>query len=156
MTERDPTGRDAHAPGAKLDQGKPRPDLVLGAFAGALAAVTDVGTFGANKYTDHGWRSVPDGERRYADAQLRHYLKRKSGEVRDPDSGLLHLAHEAWNALAILQLHLDRESQTSRRLEAYRDEDIFAEMRPARIDVIGQNGNCGLHYDAPDISGEAE
>lgn len=104
--EADPTGRDQHQPGAKVDAGKPRPGLVLGAFSGALLEVTKVGTFGAKKYTDNGWLSVPDGFRRYEDAQLRHALYRHSGESHDPDSGLLHLAHEAWNALAKLELYI--------------------------------------------------
>lgn len=104
--EKDPNGIDAHAPGAKLDAGKLRPALVLGGFANALIAVTKVGTDGANKYTDNGWKEVANGFARYSDAEARHRLKRESGETTDPDSGSLHLAHEAWNALAKLELYL--------------------------------------------------
>lgn len=104
--EVDPHGVDQHSPGAKLDSGKPRGDLVLGSFCRALASVVDVGTFGANKYTDNGWLSVPDGIKRYSDARMRHYLKRKAGENFDEDSRLMHLAHEAWNVLAELELTL--------------------------------------------------
>lgn len=104
--ERDPTGREQHQPGAKLDAGKLRPALVLGGFARALTAVTAVGTFGAAKYTDNGWTSVPNGEERYDDANLRHWLKEKSGEAVDQDSELEHAAHAAWNALARLDLML--------------------------------------------------
>lgn len=106
MTEHDPTGRDQHEPGAKLDAGKPRPALVLGGFSRALAAVTEVGTFGAAKYSDNGWRSVPDGQQRYTDAMLRHWLADPCGLSPDPDSGLAHAAHLAWNALARLELML--------------------------------------------------
>ena len=53
--ELDPNGKDPHAPGAKLDQGKIRMGLVMGGFARALLAVGEVGTFGANKYSDNGW-----------------------------------------------------------------------------------------------------
>lgn len=104
--EIDPNGIDAHAPGAKLDAGKLRPALVLGGFSNALLAVTEVGTDGANKYTDNGWKEVANGFARYSDAEARHRLKRESGETTDPDSGSLHLAHEAWNALAKLELYL--------------------------------------------------
>lgn len=104
--EKDPNGIDAHAPGAKLDAGKLRPALVLGGFANALIAVTKVGTDGANKYTDNGWKEVANGFARYSDAEARHRLKRESGETTDTDSGSLHLAHEAWNALAKLELYL--------------------------------------------------
>lgn len=106
MKERDPNGKDAHDKGSKLDAGKNRMSLVLGAFAPALIAVSEVGTVGANKYTDDGWLEVPNGIQRYDDAQLRHWAKRHSGETIDPDTKLLHAAHEAWNALAKLTLIL--------------------------------------------------
>jgi hypothetical protein len=106
VTEHDPTGRDQHEPGAKLDAGKPRPVLVLGGFVHALKAIIEVGTFGAAKYTDNGWRTVPDGPQRYTDAMLRHWLADPGGLSSDPDSGLAHAAHLAWNALARLELML--------------------------------------------------
>ena len=106
MNEHDPTGRDAHAPGAKLDAGKVRPALIIESMPRALWAVAEVGTFGANKYSENGWIGVPRGQERYADAGYRHILKRAMGEVIDPDSEKLHLAHEAWNALAKLELFL--------------------------------------------------
>lgn len=77
--------------------------LVLGDFKHAVVAVGEVGTFGANKYTDHGWLDVPQGPARYRDALLRHLF---ADETHDPESGLPHLAHAAWNALAILELEL--------------------------------------------------
>lgn len=95
-----------HAPGVKLDKGKPRAGLVLGGFSRALLAVADVGTFGAQKYTPHGWLSVPHGIERYTDAMVRHQLAEASGEQTDSESGLSHAAHAAWNALARLELLL--------------------------------------------------
>lgn len=89
--------------GVKLDQGKPRMSLVLGGFAEALTAVASVGTFGAQKYTDNGWREVPQGQERYTDALLRHLL---ASEDIDPESGHYHDAHVAWNALARLNLRI--------------------------------------------------
>lgn len=109
--ESDPSGKNQHEAGAKLDDGKVLADLVLGDFARALWAVAEVGTFGAKKYTKSGWLSVPDGLARYEDAQMRHRLKRQMGELVDDDSDLLHRAHEAWNALATLELHL-REQES--------------------------------------------
>ena len=106
MTETTPDGIDQHAPGAKVDAGKIRAGLVLGGFARALWKVAEIGTFGANKYTDNGWVEVTDGPARYDDAQMRHWLKDHIGEAVDPDSNLEHLAHEAWNALARLDLFL--------------------------------------------------
>lgn len=104
--EVDPLGKDQHEKGAKLDAGKIRAGLVLGDFSRALRAVSEIGTFGANKYTEHGWLSVPNGFERYSDAMLRHWLDECSGEAYAADSGLLHAAHLAWNALARLELLL--------------------------------------------------
>lgn len=104
--EKDPEGKDAHHLGAKLDAGKVRPSLVLQGFAHAVLAVAQVGTFGAGKYSDDGWRSVPNGSARYTDALLRHLLAEFTGEARDPQSAMLHATHAAWNALARLELML--------------------------------------------------
>lgn len=111
IAEKDPSGRDAHTPGAKLDAGKVRPALVLGGFARALLAVSRIGTFGAVKYTENGWIEVPKGEARYDDAKLRHWLTEKTGVEFDPDSAEEHAAHEAWNALARLDLILRRKEK---------------------------------------------
>jgi len=97
---------DQHSPGAKLDNEKPMLDLVLGDFARALQEVGKVGTMGARKYSEHGWLSVDRGETRYLSAGLRHYFFYREGEEIDPESGLSHLAHSAWNALAVLELYL--------------------------------------------------
>jgi hypothetical protein len=110
--ELDPNGLDQHAPGAKVDAGKLRPSLIIHGMARALWAVSEIGTAGAAKYTDGGWVLVPNGQARYEDADLRHMLKRAMGQRRDEDSGSLHLAHEAWNALAKLDLYL-REQEKS-------------------------------------------
>jgi hypothetical protein len=99
----------ATEPGVKLDQGKNRLGLVLGGFPRALKAVGEIGTFGARKYTDNGWESVPDGEKRYTDAMLRHLLAKFEGEENDPESGYTHAAHAAWNALAVLELALRKK-----------------------------------------------
>lgn len=102
--EKDPTGRQPHDPGAKLDQGKPRAGLLC-SFGKALLAVAEVATFGANKYTQDGWEEVPNGQARYTDALLRHLLIERTEPV-DPETHLPHAAHVAWNALARLELLL--------------------------------------------------
>lgn len=113
MIEKDPTGKSANEPGAKLDDGKILAGL-LDDFAMALLAVAEVGTFGAKKYTRGGWQSVPDGIQRYRDAMWRHLLQERH-ESCDQDSGLLHAAHRAWNALAELELIL-RDGQSDAAL----------------------------------------
>ena len=108
-SEKDPLGLDQHQAGAKLDSGKVRPSLVLNGFAAALAEVFEVAEGGAQKYTPYGWREVADGETRYNDAKLRHQNAAARGEVYDQATGLRHAAHEAWNALAVLQLHIEAD-----------------------------------------------
>lgn len=150
--ELDPSGKDPHEAGAKLDAGKNRLGLVLGGFSKALQEVGKVGTFGANKYTDNGWKSVENGKERYTDAMLRHYFKEVEGELKDKDSELLHAAHFAWNALARLELMLEDavwmhgadhmvktwQNDIGDRLEAAMDDE--------RMNIIARNGNDGLHY----------
>lgn len=91
--------------GVKHDTGKPRCSLVLGGFSHALLEVANVGTFGAQKYTDNGWLTVENGIERYSDALLRH-LFAENDSLTDHESDLLHAAHVAWNALARLELLL--------------------------------------------------
>ena len=112
MNEIDPNGKQAHEAGSKLDAGKNRLGLVFGGFARALEEVGRVGTFGANKYTDNGWQSVPNGIDRYTDAMYRHLMKEAQGEAIDPDSGTFHAAQAAWNALARLDLMIRKWDAT--------------------------------------------
>ena len=123
--------------GLKHDKGKPRPDLILRTMARAMLEVSKVAAFGAEKYADDNWLLVDDAKKRYADAKARHMLE---GAIRDHDfeSGLLHAAHEAWNALALLELKL--------RERAAPIVDKWPESADARIDAIGQKGNDGEHY----------
>jgi hypothetical protein len=109
--EQDPTGRNPHDPGAKLDAGKVsiwRGGLDY--FPRAIEKVAEISTFGARKYAWKGWESVPEGVERYSDALVRHLVAESKGEVLDPDSGLLHAAHAAWNALAVLELKLRKDN----------------------------------------------
>ncbi len=128
MSEIDPHGTDAHVAGAKLDGGKIRPSLVLGQFARALWQVCEVGTYGAKKYSDNGWLSVPNGMERYDDAQMRHWLKEKMGEECDADTDIRHQAHEAWNALAKLERSI-RIQEARAEAEAEAAEDFKNEVQ---------------------------
>lgn len=114
VAEADPHGIDQHAPGSKLDAGKMMPWLCIAGFAHALAAVADVTTKGAIKYTPNGWQSVPDGETRYMEAFGRHMLALGRGENIDADTGCLHKAQMIWNLLASLELELRRDNGWSR------------------------------------------
>ena len=104
----DPNNIPQHQPGAKLDAGKTRTGLMASGFSLALSRVAEVTTFGAAKYTPNGWLSVPSASERYTDALYRHLLAHPN-DKNDPESGIEHLAHAAWNLLAILELQLRKE-----------------------------------------------
>jgi hypothetical protein len=106
VLESDPLGRDPHEPGAKLDAGKLQPWLCIAGFSRALAAVADVTTKGAAKYTRNGWMSVPNGPERYMEGFARHMLRLGAGETIDADTGCRHKAQMIWNLLAALELEL--------------------------------------------------
>jgi hypothetical protein len=114
MKELDPNGKDAKTPGAKLDAGKcPVWQGLFDYFPMACQAVADVSAAGARKYAWKGWESVPDGVSRYRNAQGRHILHESIDGPFDPD-GFRHLAQNAWNALAALELTLREEKNASK------------------------------------------
>lgn len=99
------------SPGFKADKGKNRLGLIFKDFSRSLELIGEIATFGAEKYTDHGWLHVPDAEKRYRDALYRHLLAFERGEELDPETGLNHLGHAAWNVMAILDLKLRKEEK---------------------------------------------
>lgn len=111
--EQDPNGIPQHEPGAKCDLGKLRVGLMFKGFPRALLAVSEVVTYGAAKYTPLGFLEVPDAVDRYDDAKARHLLNGYI-EEKDPETKLLHMQHEAWNALAKLEIYLrNKEKELS-------------------------------------------
>ena len=118
--ESDPMGYSQHEPGAKMDAGKNRVGMVLGNFPRALKCVSEVGTFGANKYTSGGWKSVPEGESRYEDALWRHLLELGICEY-DEETNYTHLAHLLWNGLAWLELRQIRMEGLKGLIEASKE-----------------------------------
>jgi len=104
----DPYGTKQHELGAKNDKGKADLSLLV-LFGKALSEVGAVGTMGAEKYTRGGWQFVPDGFERYTAAMLRHVFEENYSPM-DDESGLLHAAHAAWNALARLELLLREQA----------------------------------------------
>ena len=116
--------------GQKFDGGKIRPTLLP---IDSLKEITNVLEFGARKYTENGWQSVPNAKQRYMDALLRHLWAFIEGEERDPETDLPHLAHAGCNILFLLHLH------------GKGDKPEWPEEN--RIDAIGQNGNNGEHYE---------
>lgn len=55
--------------------------------------IVDVLTFGAKKYSAWNWLKVPNGKSRYFAAAMRHLMAYWKGELKDPESGISHIAH---------------------------------------------------------------
>jgi hypothetical protein len=96
--------------GKKLDQGKLPMDVIFHQFPRALEGVVECSKYGheLHKLTDldwNNWSRVENGKFRYAQALTRHRIARAKGEEYDLESGLPHIAHQAWNALAQLELY---------------------------------------------------
>jgi len=141
MPEIDPNGMAAHTPGAKLDAGKaPISQGVLQYFPRALREVSLVSLAGARKYAWKGWEKVPDGVSRYSDALGRHLLAEEIDGPIDADTGMLHAAQIAWNALARLELMLRarelNETQVAAGKVAVNDVIQVAKERPKPGELI--------------------
>lgn len=93
--------------GKKYDTGKPMVGTLARVFPHALMAIGECIEFGTHKYPDpNNWKKVDGAKTRYLDSLMRHLLKHYMGITKDEETGLPHLAHAAWNALAILELEL--------------------------------------------------
>ena len=93
--------------GKKYDNGKPMVGTLTDVFSRALMAVGACIEYGTHKYPDpKNWQLVDNGIKRYRDAMVRHLLKYNAGIDKDEETELPHLAHMAWNALAILELYM--------------------------------------------------
>lgn len=82
---------------------------VFAYFCRALLAIASISKFGSVKHNEGkfptAWKKYP--ETTYADALGRHLMAEGKDGLYDPESGMLHAAHAAWNALARLELLLE-------------------------------------------------
>ncbi len=83
--------------GRKDDDGKLRWDLLP---YDAVEKIVEILTFGARKYEPNNWQN--NKEWQYQAALMRHFCKYMCDEDYDDESGLLHLAHLACNALFLI------------------------------------------------------
>lgn len=87
--------------GLRFNEGKIRYDL-LEPFA--IEQVAKVFTMGAKKYAPFNWLKGMPWSSMVA-SMKRHIAAFENGEDFDPESGLYHLAHAAWNALALVSYY---------------------------------------------------
>lgn len=82
----------------RFNQGKTRYGLLPTSWTKALAEVM---TRGAVKYRPDNWKKGMDPSF-MVDSLERHLQSFREGEIFDPESGNHHMAHVAWNALALM------------------------------------------------------
>lgn len=89
--------------GMRFNAGKTRYGLIPESWTRALAEVM---TRGAVKYAPNNWKRGMDPAF-MLDSLQRHLAAYRRGEKYDPESGNHHLAHAAWNALALMTYDLE-------------------------------------------------
>lgn len=87
--------------GMRFNQDKIRYDLLE---PHAIEELAKIFTFGARKYADNNWLKGMPWTSMNASLK-RHLAQWEKGEDRDQETGLLHMAHVAWNALAIVSYY---------------------------------------------------
>jgi Domain of unknown function (DUF5664) len=113
---------DSNLVGQKFDGSKlPVVQGFMQYFPRAIEAVTLVSKYGTTKYNKGrfptSWKQVPDGFNRYTDALGRHMVEEHKGNTYCHESGLLHAAQVAWNAMARLELLLASEKYIPLQLD---------------------------------------
>lgn len=94
----------------KQDDNKVRMELLSPI---ALTEIAKVLTFGAKKYADHNWRKGFAWSRLLG-AAMRHLLAFLSGQDKDPETGLSHLAHLGATVIFLLEhevTHIDKDDR---------------------------------------------
>ena len=72
----------------------------------AMEEIIKVLMYGAKKYGNFNWQKVE--WKRYESAQMRHKVARRKGEKYDPETGLLHKAHEACSIIFQIWMELNK------------------------------------------------
>ena len=96
--------QESYTEGAKDDSGKNQLDLL------PVYPLWEIGrtySYGAVKYAPDNWRAGIS-YRRIFSAILRHLWKWWGGERRDPESGLLHLAHAGFGILTLIEYEVTK------------------------------------------------
>lgn len=101
---------------SKKDDGEKLPyhTVLVKQFPDAIKAVIERSLVGHNKYIEFdsdwmNWKRIENAKERYENAKMRH-----SFGVGEDDSRLEHLAADAWNSLAILQLEIEENERNNK------------------------------------------
>lgn len=92
-----------------------------------IEEVVKVYTAGAKKYAPNNWMLLENGYERYKAALFRHICEFERGKWLDADTGCIHLAQVAWNAIAMLHIEMEKrkENNTDNSKNTDSDENTF-------------------------------
>lgn len=135
----------------RFSAGKTRFDLMAPL---ALDEIARVYTYGTQKYDDDNWWKGLKWKKDVFGCILRHVWKWFRGEKFDKESGLHHLAHAAWNCMALMEyercgigiddrvpyvMDLLNEKERNRRIEMWRylaNQDKLGDYNGLKQDEI--------------------
>lgn len=95
--------------GTKHDGGKPKIHLIP---FGPLKALAKLYEIGCSKYGFENWKGGFDDNRLW-DAAQRHLWAWKEGQKKDPETGMSHLVHAAWNVITLIYQDQKREATST-------------------------------------------
>ena len=145
---------------ARFDEGKIRHDLMP---PWSLDQIAKVYTYGTIKYDDDNWwKGMP--WKKVIGPMLRHIWKWLRGEKLDDESGLHHLAHAAWQCLALMEyekngigqdnrvpytLDLMNKNQREKRITLWKklaNEDKLKDYNGMNADILVKpcSGDCDI------------
>lgn len=126
----------------KDDDDKPRYDLLP---PNALSELVAVYTMGAKKYAPRNWEKGLRWGRVFA-ALMRHAWAWWSGESRDHESGLNHMAHVAWCALALAEYNMSPKNvgEDDRPVERVESPEYF-QTSPYSVSIFDSIGVMVAH-----------
>lgn len=97
-----------------------KPDVSLLSFP-ALTEVAKVMTYGKKKYSANNWRGGFIWSRPLS-AAFRHLFSWSTGEDKDPETGLSHLAHAICCLMFLLEFTITKKGQDDRYKIEVKDE----------------------------------
>lgn len=103
--------------GDRFNTGKIRYDLIPHSWVRCLA---EVFTQGARKYAPNNWKKGL----KYSDtiaSMKRHTAAIERGEWFDPETGCHHCGHIAWNALALMWMHIHGRGTADLEVDTHAD-----------------------------------
>jgi nucleoside 2-deoxyribosyltransferase len=133
--------------GVKFDQGKDRYDLIPGYPLNELAKVY---TYGTTKYDANNWRRGMLWGRVFG-AMMRHAWTFWRGQSIDPESGLHHLAHTAWQCFTLMEyektkLELDDRFKDLVIEKVEPVEKHFKEVKKEKLRIYLAGTTTATHY----------